>query len=252
MPNLYEKVLQKTGLDNNETKIYLAALSLKQAPVSAIAKKANITRSTCYGVLDNLVQKGLITKTESAKGIINFVTENPELINVYLESQRANFEQLIADVRNIMPDLRNLMGEFSFKPQIEYFEGKKGIIAALEAIMPDIKKMAKVKIPLLIHGAPQKIMEIWPQFPQYVQKRAKTGVESRILIWEDFPPEFKEIEKIYKVKRIPKKYAYPTGTNILEDKVLLFDFDNFFAVIIKNKNLTQMIRIFFEFMWDHL
>jgi len=251
MANLYQQVLTKVGLDDEESKVYLAGLELKSAPASAIAKKASLVRSTCYGVLENLVQKGLVAKTEKPGGIRQFVVENPELLFAYLEAQRADFDQLKAKIKNILPDLRNLQGEFGFKPKIEYFEGKRGIIAALESIIPDMKKMAKAKIPLLIHGAPKRIIKIWPQFPEYVKKRAATGVNSRILIWEDFPPEFAKIEKIYQVRKIEKKYAYKSGTNILDEKVILFDFENLLAVVVKNKPLTEMMRVFFESMWDH-
>jgi sugar-specific transcriptional regulator TrmB len=253
MENLYQEVLEKAGLDQKETKVYLSALALKSAPASEIAKKAGITRSTCYGILEILVQKGLVAKSEKPSGIRQFVVDNPELLSAYIERRKANFDQIQAQIKNIIPDLRNMQGEFGFKPEIEYFEGKSGVASGMEAVFPDIKRMAKAKIPLLVHGNTWPLLEAWPKFPEYALKRAKTGVEVRMLIWEKAPPEMKKIQqKHYKVKYLPKKYAYRGGTNILDEKIILFDFDNNFTVVIKNKPLAQMMRLFFEFMWEHV
>lgn len=250
MANLYQQVLTKVGLDEEESKVYLAALGLKSAPASEIAKKASLVRSTCYGVLEKLVQKGLASKTEKPGGIRQFVVENPELLLAYLEAQKADFEQSKAEIKNILPDLRNMQGEFGFKPQIEYFEGKSGIIATLESIMPDIKRMAKAKIPLLIHGTNRAVLNVWPQFPEYVNRRAKTGIEARMLIWEKMPPEFAEIQKTYKVRYLSKRYAFRAGTNILDEKIVFFDFENLMAVVIKNKIQAEAMRVFFDCMWE--
>lgn len=250
MNKLHESVLKKIGLDEKEIRVYLAALALRSASASMIARKAEITRSTCYGILEQLAQKGLISKTES-RGVIQFVADNPELLKVFLESKKANYNQIKAELKNILPDLRNLQGEFGFKPQIEYFEGKGGIIATFKDTYKDVKKMTKNNIPLLVHGSPL-LVKNWPEFAQFGFKRLKTGIKIKMLVnKKKMPKELDELHKHYEIRFISDKYDYDAGTNILEDKIILFDLENLLTVIIKNKPLTKMMRIFFEFMWDH-
>lgn len=249
----YEELLKKAGFDDKETKVYLAALELRSASASTIAQKAGIVRSTCYGILEDLVYKGLASKTEKAGGILKFNVENPELLKSYIEGKKYNLDLISQEIEKILPELKKLQKESLFRPEVEYFEGKEGIKAAYESIMPDCRRMAKAKIPLLVHGATQPLLDAWPDFPKYALKRQKTGLETKMLLWvKKLPGPMKAIqEKYYKIRYLPKKYAYPGGTNILDNKILFVEFENNFTVIIKNKPLTEMMRIFFEFMWEH-
>jgi len=249
---MYEELLKKAGFDEKETKVYLAALELRSAPASTIAQKAGIVRSTCYGILEELVKKGLASKTEKAGGILKFNVENPELLKSYIESQKSNLDLISKEIEKILPELKKLQKESQFRPEVEYFEGKVGIKAAYESILPDVKIMAKNKIPLFIHGATQPLLDVWPTFPEYARRRAKFGIEIRMLVWvRKIPQPMAEIQKQYKIRFLDKKYAYPGGTNILDNKILFIDFENLFVAIVKNRPLTQMMRIFFEFMWEH-
>lgn len=248
---IYEEVLQKIGLDEKEAKVYLAALKLRSAHASDIAKEAGIERSTCYGLLEELVRKGLIGKAEISK-VLHFIAETPETLKTYLEGQKSNLELASKDIQAILPNLKHLQKEAFFKPKVEYFEGEKGLAAAFENVLPDIKKMAKTNIPLLINGSSALILEIWPGYAAYARKRIKTGISIKKLSWEKkIPMELAEVEAKYTIKYLPKKYAYPAGMNILEDKILLIDRENLFVAIIQNERLAQTMRIFFEFMWEH-
>jgi len=249
----YEELLKKAGFDDKESKVYLAALELRSAPASAIAEKAGIVRSTCYGILEGLVHKGLASKTEKAGGVLKFNVENPELLKSYIESQKSNLDLISQEIQKMLPELKKLQKEATFKPEIEYYEGKEGIKAAYESVVGDYPRMVKENIPLLIHGATQPLLNIWPEFPKYALKRQKTGIETRMLVWERKLPEpMKSIqERYYKIRFLPQKYAYPGGSYLLDNKFIFTDFDNSFCVVVKNKSLTQMMRIFFEFMWEH-
>jgi sugar-specific transcriptional regulator TrmB len=253
MEREYEDLLKKAGFDDKETKVYLAALELRSAPASIIAQKAGIVRSTCYGILEELVRKGLASKTEKPGGIRIFNVENPELLKNYVDRQKESFDILGKEINKFLPGLKKLQREFSFKPQIEYFEGKNAVESAFETVFPDVKRMAKEKIPLLIHGQTEKVIRTWPQFPAYAARRKKTGIKIKMLIWRpEIDKEMKEIHKgHYQIRKLPDRYGYRAATHFYDEKIILFDFDNNFTVIIQNEPLTQMMRIFFEFMWEH-
>ncbi|MBM2820696.1 MAG: transcriptional regulator TrmB [Candidatus Berkelbacteria bacterium] len=250
----YENLLKKAGFDDKETKVYLAALELRSAPTSVIAQRAGIVRSTCYGILEELVQKGLASKSEKAGGVTKFNVDNPGLLQNYIKSRKQVFEDLEKDIVKIIPDLKKLQKDYTIKPQIEYFEGKAGVESALESVIPDLKVMGKNKIPVLIHGATNALVEAWPQFPQYAEKRRKLGVKVKMFVWDEVKvPAMAEIHrKGYEIKKIPPKYAYEAGSQIMEDKLILFDFNNMITVVIKNKPLVQMMRVFFEMTWDKI
>ena len=98
---------------------------------------------------------------------------------------------------------------------------------AFDKVFFDIKKMAKINIPLLISGSSSLILEVWPGYAGYARKRMKIGIIIKKLSWEKkIPKELIDIEAKYKIRYLSKKYAYPAGMNILEDKILLIDRKN--------------------------
>jgi len=50
--------LQKLGLSDKESKVYLASLELGPAPIAAIAKQASVNRPTTYVIIESLIKKG--------------------------------------------------------------------------------------------------------------------------------------------------------------------------------------------------
>ena len=58
------KDLSQLGLTQNQAKVYLACLQLGVDTVWHIAKFANLKRPTVYLILDDLGQKGLVSKTK--------------------------------------------------------------------------------------------------------------------------------------------------------------------------------------------
>ncbi|HMR00956.1 MAG TPA: helix-turn-helix domain-containing protein, partial [Candidatus Gracilibacteria bacterium] len=50
------RTLKEVGLSANEANVYLTLLTLGPNPVSTVAKKANLNRSSCYTILDRLMQ----------------------------------------------------------------------------------------------------------------------------------------------------------------------------------------------------
>lgn len=246
----FNELLKKAGFDDKEIAVYLAAIILGSAPASEIAKEAKIKRSTCYGILEDLVRKGLATKTEKDR-VLHFDIESIDLLKTYIENQKQSFTKIEKEVGIFLPELKKLQKQADFRSEAEYFEGVNGIKSAFESALPDVKKMAKKNLPLLMHGSTSKILEIWPDFPEYVKRRGKTGIKVHMLNWEKMPQPMLRAATYYSIRYLPRKYIYQGGTNIFEDKILLLDVDSLFAVIIKNKRLTEMMRIFFEFMWEN-
>ena len=251
---IYEELLTKAGFDQKETKVYLAALALGSAPAAIIAKNAGVVRSTSYGILEELVKKGLASKSERS-GVFWFNVDNPELLKNYIEDQREDLAMIGKEITKLLPELKGLQKQMGFKPQIEVYEGSKGMVAAMKSTKNDIKQMAKDNIPILINGQTANMVKLWPTFPEFSEWRAKTGVKIKMFVSETaqdpVDPKMLELRQIhYQIKKVPEKYLYRAGSNILADKIILFDFDQLVTVVIKNKPLVEMIRMFFEFMWD--
>ena len=54
------KILEKFGLTEGESKVYLALLKIGKSTIGDIVKEANVSNSKVYDILDRLNKKGLI------------------------------------------------------------------------------------------------------------------------------------------------------------------------------------------------
>ena len=66
--------LQAIGLDEKEQRFYLAALELGTAPVTAIAARADVSRTNGYDLVQRLQKRGLISQIERGIGNPSFAT----------------------------------------------------------------------------------------------------------------------------------------------------------------------------------
>src|SRR3989344_2058210 len=119
------EVLNKTGLDEKEAKVYLALLELGTADVTDIAVKAHIKRPTCYLVLDNLKNKGLVSQVPAKVNL--FTAESPEK----LASEMYKKQELY---KRFLPNMLALYNAKKDKPQVQLFEGVEGVKQVYEKI----------------------------------------------------------------------------------------------------------------------
>ena len=64
---MLEKYLQDIGLNEKESKVYLALLAVDNSSVLDLSKKTELNRSTTYVVLETLAKKGLVSETTVGK-----------------------------------------------------------------------------------------------------------------------------------------------------------------------------------------
>lgn len=69
------EALKQIGLNRKEAIIYTILLEIGSQPISVIAKKAKINRTTCYKVVEDLKKKGLISSFN--KNSTTFITAEP-------------------------------------------------------------------------------------------------------------------------------------------------------------------------------
>lgn len=111
--------LTNFGFSENEEKVYLACLELGLAPISVIAKKANLKRTTVYEIIKKLAKKGV--SEFFLKNNIHFYTVlAPNKLYNKLKSNLRSFQEEL-------PKLNAIHNEISYKPKVRFYEGKEDI-----------------------------------------------------------------------------------------------------------------------------
>ncbi|NOQ55403.1 MAG: hypothetical protein GQ477_01210 [Nanohaloarchaea archaeon] len=233
MDTLIEK-LKKAGLSGNESKVYLELL--RRGPISAndISKKLGMDRTLAYQVLNNLIEKGLVSHIikESKK---HFDVINPENLLIQVKEKEKFIESLIPELNKIEKIKEN-------KQEINVYEGKQG----LKVLLEDMIKSKE----LCVFGATGKSYDILKYFMPGIEKKAqKLGLTGRMITSDEF-----RRHKMTAFSNLDIRYLEavksPATTTIYGDKVAIHVLtDKPTVIIIKNKEISDSYRSYFEFLW---
>ncbi|MDH5596550.1 MAG: BlaI/MecI/CopY family transcriptional regulator [Candidatus Peregrinibacteria bacterium] len=156
---IIQKELASLGLSGEEAKVYLATIELGGTIVSAIARRAQVNRSTCYHTLENLVKKGLVSSYQKGR-VLHFFAEDPKrLIQIA--------EEKMQKTKGLIPELLALTSSLAYKPKIRFYEGLEGIKSIFEDILT-------TKGEVLGYTNIKGISHLFPEyFTQYCHKKVK-------------------------------------------------------------------------------
>ncbi len=120
------ELLQEMGLTQNESKVYLALLALKQAKITAIANKADLHPKNAYNALETLIKKGLASY--SLEGNVRiFKAETPMKLREVLVERAKRLDK-------ILPELLTAFKTEEAIREISIMKGKEGLNMLLNGL----------------------------------------------------------------------------------------------------------------------
>lgn len=140
-----QEILEKIGLNNQESKTYLTLLSLKESKTGPLCKETEIPSSNIYKILDNLIAKGLVSYRVQ-NNIKIYIASNPEsLNNLFLEKQK-ELENERLKIKELITHLKITKPEEEPYSNYKYFEGLLGIKSMWNEINEKINSNHIIKI----------------------------------------------------------------------------------------------------------
>ncbi len=131
-------ILQDIGLTDSEIKVYLALLELGSSKKGPLVKKAGITSSKVYEVMDKLIEKGLASSVIKDK-VKYFNAAPPTTIRHYLKEKEEKLKKQEEEFENILPALQ-LKQEFVMKKtDAEIYRGWKGMKTVYNDVLESLK-----------------------------------------------------------------------------------------------------------------
>ena len=236
------KNLKNIGLDEKQTKVYLASLELGTATIQELSDKSGIKRTSIYNFIDFLIEKDLIYKTKQNNKIY-FTAENPQALKDLIKEQASKIE-------NILPDLLNLFHVSPLKPSIRYYKGIDGIKKIYEdtlATNQPIYAFTDVESMIPLMGK-----WLWDWYPnQRVKKNikiysiAKEGLLARKAMQRN-SIQNREMKIIQNVN-------FDTEINIYGSKVAMISFQRpYIGVIIEDISINQTLKSVWQVVWSKL
>ena len=233
--------LNKAGLTRVESRVYLTLIDLGPSLAGQISKKSGIHRRTIYDALDRLAEKGLISyMTKNNRKY--FEASNPNRI---LDLEREKEEQIKAE----LPELMQLFAKTKAKEETLFYRGKEGLKTAFEDQISSLggKASAPGKEILVLGASPEagEILQFY--FRWYGKKRKQRKIRMKLIA--GIESKGKITATLSEIKYLPD--LGPAAINIYGDKVsiILWSKEHPLAIIIKNSEIANSYRIFFEHMW---
>ncbi|MBI4050708.1 MAG: hypothetical protein HY396_01900 [Candidatus Doudnabacteria bacterium] len=233
------EVLEKIGLTEKESRVYLALLELGTASVQSIAGKAGIKRPTTYLILDELHQKGLVSIVPRAKKAL-FQAESPEV----LISNLGRKEELI---KRFLPNLQAIHNAKKEKPQVQLFEGQTGVKTVYDKIL-EAKEVC-------FFATVRDSINFYPEFNDDLKTKAKQGLirVKEILTQNPVDVAFAKTvqhNEFYQHRFTSPSSEFLTDNVVFDNNVAFFSYQpNIFAVVVTSNGVSQSLRVLFEMAW---
>ena len=241
-------ILEGIGLTSSEIKVYLALIDLGPNSTGPLVKKSGVSSSKIYDLLDKLIEKGLVT-TYIQSNTNYFRAVNPKRLINYVQTKKQEVEEQEKQVRDILPVLESRFNKFEGETKVELFKGYKGIETLFKEMVSELKKGDEY---LVVGGGdkPSANERTKLFFERIHLLRSKKGIKMRIIFSESRKKSLKEIKLFPNTSAKYFPDSTPSTINIYKDVTILLTMSPVPAAIrIKDKNITQSYKIYFEKLW---
>ncbi len=241
-------MLQKIGLTQGESKVYIAMLGLGQTTTGPIVRKAGVTTSKSYKILARLEEKGLASHVYKNK-VKYFKSAPPEKIIDIIIKKEAELQESKKETKKIISELNNYQKKSGEMQEADVFYG----IAGLDTVFGEqLRVLNKGEYSFVIGIASEREYSesVSIFFEKLQHLRDKKGIMTNLLYGEDARKtiEYQEKSKFCHIKYLP--YSSLVSINIYKDVILICVFSGEpITFKIKSKKVADSFMEYFNLLW---
>lgn len=242
---MLEKDLEKLGLEEKESKIYLALLELGEGNIQQIAKKSGVKRTTVYDIIESLKYKGLVSSATRHKKIF-YSAEDPRTLEEKLDEKKHT-------LRRILPELLSIANALDKKPRIRFFEGVEGIKEVYkDALNYSDQEMLAWVSPTVAGNFDMQFLDEY-----YLPKRIAKKIWVRAIAPnEPFMQKYKGLdEKSLRKTKLVSASLFPIEVEInlySKNKIAIMSFSEKIGLIIESQKIFTTLKSIFEMNWNSI
>ena len=235
-------LLSDFGLNEKESTVYLACLALGQTGVTQIGQESGVQRTYVYGVLGKLIDKGLVSEIET-KGVSRYSAVEPD--NFYTSQL-----EKIKRFESALPIFHTIQKRSKTRPKVQFFEGEKGIISA----MNDSLRIPKGS-EILSYSSGEGINMPSNEFQiEYIKRRIEQNISVRAIAPDTQNTRFytdKDPQQLRQTRLVaPELFPFTNEINIYRNKVAIISLeDELVAVVIESESIANGQKAIFELAW---
>jgi sugar-specific transcriptional regulator TrmB len=239
------KILEEIGLTDSEIKVYLALLELGSSKKGPIVKKAGITSSKIYEVIDKLIERGLASYVVKDK-VKYFNAAPPSRIKDYLKEKEAKLKEQENELDKLLPSLELKQKLKEKKTDAEVYRGWRGIQTIYNDLLESLKRGEQYYIMGASRGLDTKKVKSF--YTRFNEKSIKKKLKANIIFNENARGNVPNAEKTGKVKYLDQTtpseilvYKNKTAIVLLEKEPLI--------ILIRGESIAKSFKAYFDVMW---
>ncbi len=245
-----EILLEGLGLTKGEIKVYFALLEIGPSTTGEIIKRAKVSRSKVYEMLNRLMDRGLVSFVirENTK---YFEAADPDHILHYVRREKSLLEEKEKELRRILPKLKQKR-KFAKTPQTStVYEGVKGIKTIYSEILYSLKRGDEY---YAIAAEPDVVRDksFMTFIKNYHRRREERGIKVKLLASRKIKSVISKIfagNKLIKIKYFEQ--SIPSAMLIYRENVATYVWgERPSGVVIKSDVIAKRYKEFFEEIWQ--
>lgn len=244
-------ILRSFHLTEKEVKVFLKVLELGGQPASRIASVTELPRNTVRSILDNLVKKGLMVKTNRAKTQY-YATESKDNLIRVLKYKRLRDQDAVdaqIDLLEKYGDELSARHWAHARPRITFYEGTAG----LEKVYEDT---LTAKHGLKSWASYEDLYKALPgrYFKTYFKRRAQKNIPMRS-IHPDTPlareGQKRDKEELRQSALVPAdRFHWTPEIQVYNNKINITSWKDKLGIIIESQEIADAIRTIFDLAYE--
>lgn len=245
---MLKKELQQIGLQEKEAQVYVASLELGQGTVQQIAIKAGLKRPTTYVIIEDLMNRGLISSFYEGKKQF-FVAENPKHLMDLLRHEIEEIEARKTHLSRILPQLQSLNNRHHDKPVVKYYEGKEGILT----MVGEHTKANKGQEACSAYSRDLVDSFVTKEELDVILKARIDHKLSVKTIYTYSKGDLADLPRTERVRLEEDEFPISCDIAIFNDRIRIASLkDRLIGVVIEDKEMAKSFRVIFELAWKYV
>jgi sugar-specific transcriptional regulator TrmB len=247
---MLKNLLKSFHLTDKEILVFLKVLTLGMQPASTIARVCELPRNTVRGILDNLVKKGLLVRTQRAN-VQLYATEGKEnLQKTLIRKQQRQQEETDRQLQLLEEYGSELMSHqwARSRPRITFYEGEAGVEKVYEDTLTS-------KTGLRSWGSYDANKDALPDyFKTYYARRTKKGVRMKSIHPDtelSRKHQQRDKEELRESALVPTdRFNITPEIQMYDGKVNIVSWKEKLGIIIESQEIADALQDIFELSYE--
>jgi sugar-specific transcriptional regulator TrmB len=247
------ELLLQAGLTPTQAEILGFLLSVDALKAKEIVSALKKPRGVIYKGLDELFALGLVEKLEKPGTVARFRAEHPSKLEAMFEAKEKTAQRERQNFLANLPELTSHYNLSHHKPGMHFYEGEAGLRQTLDDTL-----RSKTEILLFLDQNTIQSEKIFSDISQeYKNMRLRAQIHQRIIIASEkplhVPSQGEEYENLTQIRYLgPGISPFKSSIKIYDNKIAYQAFENgqAMAVLIEDRNIYDMNKTMFEFLWQ--